>query len=90
MALPSTRTPNIDIAAVNPATGRRLPIDNGHLANIWPWETDNLYGLCVAGTQLWLRQNFRGAMDFLRSKRLAQFPDDDEFQRLRDLGQRVQ
>jgi hypothetical protein len=52
----------IDIAAVNPATGRRAPIDNGHLANIWPWETDNLYGLCVAGTQLWLRQNFRGTM----------------------------
>lgn len=52
----------IDIAAVNPTTGRRAPIDNGHLANIWPWETDNLYGLCVAGTQLWLRQNFRGTM----------------------------
>lgn len=51
-----------DIAAVNPVTGRRMPIDNGHLAGLWPWETDNLYGLAVAGTQLWLRQNFRGTM----------------------------
>lgn len=52
----------IDIAAIHQGTGRRLPIDNGHLANIWPWETDNLYGMAVAGTQLWLRQNFRGTM----------------------------
>jgi hypothetical protein len=52
----------VDIAAVNSATGRRLPIDNGHLANIWPWEMDNLYGMSVAGSQLWLRQNFRGTM----------------------------
>jgi outer membrane protein assembly factor BamB len=51
-----------DIAAINPVTGRRMPIDNGHLANIWPWETDNLYGMVVAGNQLWLRQNFRGTM----------------------------
>jgi hypothetical protein len=51
---------SIDIAAVDPATGRRIPIDNGKLANPWPWETDNLYGLSVGGTQLWLRQNFRG------------------------------
>lgn len=51
-----------DIAAINPATGRRVPIDNGHLANIWPWETDNLYAMVVAGNQLWLRQNFRGTM----------------------------
>ncbi len=51
-----------DIAAIDPNTGHRVPIDNGHLAAIWPWETDNLYGLAVAGTQLWLRQNFRGTM----------------------------
>ena len=51
---------SVDIAAIDPATGRRVPIDNGHLANLWPWETDNLYGLSVAGSQLWLRQNFRG------------------------------
>jgi outer membrane protein assembly factor BamB len=70
-AFPKFTTPNgavfgthftIDIAAVNITTGRREPIDNGHLAGIWPWETDNLYGLCVAGTQLWMRQNFRGTM----------------------------
>ena len=52
----------IDIAAVKPTTGRRVSIDNGHLASLWPWETDNLYGMAVAGTRLWLRQNFRGTM----------------------------
>lgn len=53
---------SVDIAAVDPQTGRRVPIDHGHLANVWPWETDNLYGLSVAGTQLWMRQNFRGTL----------------------------
>ncbi len=52
----------IDIAAVNPKDGGRMAIDNGRLANLWPWETDNLYGLSVGGTQLWMRQNFRGTM----------------------------
>ena len=33
-----------------------------------------------------LRRGFRGAMDFLQSKRAAQFPDADELQELRDLG----
>ncbi len=51
---------SIDLAAVDPVTGRRVPIDRGRFANPWPWETDNLYGMSVAGTQLWLRQNFRG------------------------------
>lgn len=51
-----------DIAGIHPATGRRVPIDHGRLAAIWPWETDNLYGMTVAGTQLWLRQNFRGTL----------------------------
>jgi L-lactate dehydrogenase complex protein LldF len=36
-----------------------------------------------------LRKNFRGAMDFLRSKRLAQFPNDDELQQLRTLGESI-
>jgi L-lactate dehydrogenase complex protein LldF len=36
-----------------------------------------------------LRQSFRGAMDFLMSKRAAQFPDDGELQTLRDLGQNI-
>jgi outer membrane protein assembly factor BamB len=51
---------SVDISAVDPATGLRSPIDNGHLATPWPWETDNLYAMSTAGTQLWLRQNFRG------------------------------
>lgn len=51
---------SIDIAAINQTTGRRIPIDNGQLANIWPWETDNMYAMSVAGNYLWLRQNFRG------------------------------
>jgi L-lactate dehydrogenase complex protein LldF len=33
-----------------------------------------------------LRRGFRGAMDFLQSKRAAQFQDDRELQELRDLG----
>ena len=33
-----------------------------------------------------LRRGFRGAMDFLQSKRAAQFPDADELQELRNLG----
>ena len=51
---------SIDVAGVNATNGHRVPIDNGHLANPWPWETDNLYGMSVGGTYLWLRQNFRG------------------------------
>ncbi|MCH2220566.1 MAG: LUD domain-containing protein, partial [Dechloromonas sp.] len=36
-----------------------------------------------------LRQSFRGAMDFLMSKRAAQFPDPEELESLRDLGERI-
>jgi L-lactate dehydrogenase complex protein LldF len=36
-----------------------------------------------------LRQGFRGAMDFLQSKRLAQFPDPAELSALRDLGESI-
>ena len=36
-----------------------------------------------------LRSSFRGAMDFLQTKRRTQFPDDDELQHLRDLGEAV-
>jgi L-lactate dehydrogenase complex protein LldF len=35
------------------------------------------------------RKNFRGAMDFLQGKRLAQFPDADELQGLRNLGSEI-
>ncbi len=34
-----------------------------------------------------LRSSFRGAMDFLQNKRAIQFPDGDELQALRDLGE---
>lgn len=36
-----------------------------------------------------LRSSFRGAMDFLQNKRAIQFPDADELQALRDLGEAV-
>jgi L-lactate dehydrogenase complex protein LldF len=36
-----------------------------------------------------LRASFRGAMDFLQTKRSAQFPDGDELERLRDIGEAV-
>lgn len=36
-----------------------------------------------------LRKSFRGAMDFLQGKRLAQFPDADELEHLRDVGEAV-
>ncbi|RZT31892.1 LutB/LldF family L-lactate oxidation iron-sulfur protein [Cupriavidus agavae] len=36
-----------------------------------------------------LRKSFRGAMDFLQHKRAVQFPDGDELEHLRDLGEAV-
>jgi len=36
-----------------------------------------------------LRANFRGAMDYLRGKRAAQFPDAGELEALRDRGQAI-
>ena len=52
---------SIDLAAVDAATGRRAPIDNGHLSGMWPGpESDNLYAMTVAGDFVWLRQTFRG------------------------------
>jgi L-lactate dehydrogenase complex protein LldF len=36
-----------------------------------------------------LRANFRGAMDYLRAKRAAQFPEAGELESLRDLGQAI-
>lgn len=41
----------------------------------------------VSDTQL--RRSFRGAMDFLQGKRSAQFPDADELEALRTLGEAV-
>jgi outer membrane protein assembly factor BamB len=51
---------SMDIAAVDPNTGKRVRIDNGSDAGLWPLETDNLYAMSVAGNYLFLRQNFRG------------------------------
>jgi len=51
---------SIDICAVNPVTGGRIQINNGQLAGMWMWETDNLYAMTVCGPWLWLRQNYRG------------------------------
>jgi hypothetical protein len=52
---------SLDLAAVDPASGHRQPIDNGHLSGMWPGpESDNLYALTVAGDFVWLRQTFRG------------------------------
>ncbi|KAA0075870.1 LutB/LldF family L-lactate oxidation iron-sulfur protein [Trinickia soli] len=36
-----------------------------------------------------LRASFRGAMDFLQTKRASQFPDDAEREALRDLGEAI-
>ena len=36
-----------------------------------------------------LQKSFRAAMDFLMAKRSAQFPDDEELQSLRSLGERI-
>lgn len=36
-----------------------------------------------------LRKSFRGAMDFLMAKRAAQFPDHNELEALRSLGETV-
>jgi L-lactate dehydrogenase complex protein LldF len=36
-----------------------------------------------------LRASFRGAMDFLQDKRIAQFPDSAELEQLRDLGEAI-
>jgi hypothetical protein len=57
---------SLDIAAVDQASGRRIRIDNGRLANMWPGpETDNLYQLSVGGNYLWMRQRFRGTQQIL-------------------------
>ena len=36
-----------------------------------------------------LRASFRGAMDFLQNKRTVQFPDGEELEHLRDLGEAI-
>jgi PQQ-like domain len=55
----------IDLAAVDQNTGRRKPFDAGKPVEVWPLETDNLYGLSTGGRFCYWRQRFRGtyAMD---------------------------
>ena len=36
-----------------------------------------------------LRKSFRGAMDFLIDKRITQFPDKEELESLRSLGEHI-
>lgn len=54
---------SVDISGIDLTSGRRVLIDNGKLAGLWPWEVDNLYGMSVGGNYLWLRQNFRGTQN---------------------------
>jgi hypothetical protein len=55
----------IDLAGVDPATGRRKPFNAGPPVDVWPMETDNLYALTTGGRYCYWRQRFRGtyAMD---------------------------
>ena len=50
----------IDLAAVDPATGRRQPFNAGTPVPVWPLETDNLYALSTGGRFCYWRQRFRG------------------------------
>jgi putative pyrroloquinoline-quinone binding quinoprotein len=50
---------SMDISAIDPLTGLRLPIENGRLSGT-TGETDNLFELSVGGSYLYLRQRFRG------------------------------
>lgn len=55
---------SMDICGINLADGKRVPLDNGRLSNMWPGpESDNLYALSVGGDYLWLRQAFRGTQN---------------------------
>jgi hypothetical protein len=55
---------SLDICAINLDNGRRVPLEQGRLSNMWPGpETDNLYALSVGGDYLWLRQAFRGTQN---------------------------
>jgi hypothetical protein len=60
----------IDLAAVNPLTGRRQPFEAGPPVNVWPMETDNLYALSTGGRFCYWRQRFRGtyAMDLVQRR----------------------
>jgi hypothetical protein len=50
---------SMDISAIHPDTGLRLPINNGRLSGT-TGESDNLFALSSGGQYLYLRQRFRG------------------------------
>ena len=51
---------SLDISAMDTSTGRRIVIDPaGHVAGV-RIETDNMYGLSMGGSLLFMRQRFRG------------------------------
>ncbi len=58
----------LDISAVDPLTGDRIPIDNGRMTNQGA-ETDNAFAFSIGGDILFMRQRFRGthAMDLKSS-----------------------
>jgi hypothetical protein len=58
----------LDISAIDPATGARVPIDNKKFTGQGA-ETDNAFAFSVGGDMLFMRQRFRGthAMDLVRS-----------------------
>jgi hypothetical protein len=60
----------IDLAAVDPDTGRRRPLHTAGPAPVWPMETDNLYALSTGGRFCYWRQRFRGtyAMDLAQAR----------------------
>ena len=58
----------LDISALDPATGKRVAIDNGKFSG-QGGEVDNLFALSVGGDIVFLRQRFRGtnAVDLKKS-----------------------
>ena len=59
----------LDVSTFDPATGDRVPIDNGHFTGQGA-ETDNAFAFSVGGDTLFMRQRFRGthAMDLAKSR----------------------
>jgi hypothetical protein len=59
----------LDISAIDPRSGDRVPIDNGRFSGQGA-ETDNAFAFSVGGEMLFMRQRFRGthAMDLKRSR----------------------
>lgn len=50
---------SIDIFRINQSTGARTTVGGG-TRNSFPWETDNLCAMTVAGGELWCNSRFRG------------------------------